>query len=90
MTRKPRADPSHLQGTAISVRINQILPCLTCSQRRAAERSLEEVVSVFVAALHGEVPRKDGRPLRFLPRACCKQMRLKTDVDGRAHRHAPF
>jgi len=67
MTRKPRADPSHLQGTAISVRINQILPCLTCSQRRAAERSLEEVVSVFVAALHGEVPRQDGRPLRFLP-----------------------
>jgi hypothetical protein len=82
MSRKPRGDPSHFQGTAIAVRINQILPCLTCCERRAAERSLEEVVSVFVAALHGELPRQDGRPLRLLPRACCKQPRVKAELSA--------
>ena len=81
MPRKPRRDPSELQQTTIGIRLSQMLPCLICQERPAAERALEEVVTVFVAALHGELPRQDGRPLRFLPRSCCRQVRVKTDVD---------
>jgi hypothetical protein len=59
------------------------LPCLTCRERSAAERALEEVAAVFVGAMHGEpAPRPDGRLLRFLPRGCCRQPRVKADIEA--------
>jgi hypothetical protein len=37
-------------------------------------RAIEEIAATYLATLHGEPPpRPDGRPLRFLPRSCCRQ-----------------
>jgi hypothetical protein len=53
------------------IKATRLLPCLSC---RHGETAVEEAVGIYLAALHGEQPpRKDGRPLSFLPRACCRQ-----------------
>jgi hypothetical protein len=82
MPRK-RQTISPLYATAAGTRLSQVLPCLTCRERSAAERALEEVAAVFVGAMHGELaPRPDGRLLRFLPRGCCRQPRVKADIEA--------
>jgi hypothetical protein len=53
------------------IKATRLLPCLSC---RHGEMAIEEAVGIYLAALHGErPPPKDGRPLQFLPRMCCRQ-----------------
>ena len=58
-------------GTELVPRIVRMLPCLGCPRNA---RAIEEIAATYLACLHCEPPpRPDGRPLRFLPKACCRQ-----------------
>ena len=53
--------------------VTALLPCVTCYH---GAKAIEEVVGAYVAHLHGErPPRDDDRPLPYLPRTCCRQVK---------------
>jgi hypothetical protein len=54
--------------------VTALLPCVACYH---GAKAIEEVVSAYVAVLHGERPPRelDDRPLPYLPRTCCRQVK---------------
>jgi len=65
-----------------------LLPCLNC---RHGERAVEEVIAIYLGAMHQEPPpRPHELAWRFLPKSCCRQnqkaeaeaMRARRDRDG--------
>ena len=58
-------------------------PGLIWRQGIHGERAVEEIAAAYLATLHGEPPpRPDGRPMRFLPRACCRQSKVGVDPEA--------
>jgi hypothetical protein len=59
--------------------IEKLFPCLSCARGGGA---IEECISVYLQALHGQLPKRDDRGLRFLPKTCCKQPKAKVDPEA--------
>ena len=73
-----RSTKSAPDPTQLIPRVIKMLPCLACPKN---ERALEEVAATFLQTLHGErPPLPDGRTFRFLPKACCKQVKPESLV----------
>ena len=49
-----------------------LLPCFDC---RHGAKALEEIAAAYASHQRGERPLSDDRPLPYLPRTCCRQVK---------------